>query len=141
MKVQGLTDLIRSMQRLNGGAAADKDKDGQGNEYSRQQRRQKDSDSGQKQSAGDHEQDEFKRLLELRQKIDAEIERFAREDMSKTNGIRAQREGEGPGLKVCLKDAGGTVIRRMSGEEFLQIRSQGAAPAIAGRGRLLDRKL
>jgi hypothetical protein len=141
MKVQGLTDLIRSMQRLNGGAAADKDKDGQGNEYSRQQRRQKDSDHGQKQSPVEKEQDEFKRLLELRQKIDAEIERFAREEVSRTNGIRAQREGEGPGLKVCLKDAGGAVIRRMSGEEFLQIRSQGAAPAIAGRGRLLDRKL
>lgn|GEM_PF-907333 len=141
MKVQGLTDLIRSMQRLNGGAAADKDKDGQGNEYSRQKRGQKDSESGQKQRPAEAEQDEFKRLLELRQKIDAEIERFAREALSQTNGIRAQREGEGPGLKVCLKDAGGAVIRRMSGEEFLQIRAQGSTPVMGGRGRLLDRKL
>jgi|LakMenEpi03Aug12_release.lakeMendotaPanAssembly.Ray.scaffolds.fasta_scaffold1290170_1 hypothetical protein len=138
MKVQGLSDLIRSMQRVNGNAAYHGDREGRdgshgGSGHSKDQHQHGDQSHPQ--------QDEFRKLLELRQKIDLEIERFAQDEVARTSGLHARREGEGPGLRVFLQDAGGSVIRRMSGEEFLRIRSHATGPGAVGRGKLLDKKL
>lgn len=136
MKVQGLSDLIRSMQRVNGNAAYHGDREGSpGGGGGNSKDQQKRGDSPQEQ------QDEFRKLLELRQKIDVEIERFAQDEVAKSSGLHARRDGEGPGLRVFLEDSAGSVIRRMSGDEFLRIRSHATGPGAVARGKLLDKKL
>lgn len=55
------------------------------------------------------------------------------------SGIDASIEGQGPGLRVVLKDIHtGKALRNLSGEEFLRLKAQAVVPF---RGRILDRKL
>ena len=139
MKVQGLSDLIRSMQRVNGRGS-----EGGGSQGGRHSPKG-DSDSSRNQGghsdSSEENRTEFQRLLELRQKIDLEIERFARDEVALKSGIHARRDGEGPGLRVFFEDGKGKVVRRMSGDEFLQIRTTDVSPTTSVRGKLLDRKL
>ena len=117
MKVQGLNDLVRTFHRINGNTATDRDSNGGGQPGSHGGQGQS-RDSSQEDN-GNHE--EFRRLLELRQKIDQEISRFAQDEVAQKKGLQAKCDGEGPGLRVLLQDGQGNVIRRMSGDEFLQI--------------------
>ena len=66
-----------------------------------------------------------------------ELRQFSEENAAHLPGISASVEGAGPGLRVTLKDGDGTVVRQISGEEFLEMRVNGRA---SGRGQLLDRK-
>jgi hypothetical protein len=66
------------------------------------------------------------------------VEAFAGDEMNLSHGITAQTEGQGPGLKVVLKDASGGILRNVSGEEFLKLRE--AIAAGNRSGRLLDQK-
>lgn len=78
---------------------------------------------------------DFEATLET---VDAAIEQFAGEESTLTAGISAESSGNGPGLKVVLKDPSGGVLRSVSGEEFLKLRE--AATSGRKSGRILDRK-
>ena len=70
------------------------------------------------------------------------IEGFSKDIHADSNGLKATASGQGPGLKVILKDGSGAVIRQWSGEEFLKLRK--AASNDSGdpkRGKILDQKL
>jgi len=137
MKVQGLSELVNSLQRVQGKGALGRDSQGRGGSS----HRERGSHSSQDGESDASDRESFQRLLELRQKIDSEIERFAADELAQQRGLHARCEGEGPGLKVLLEDGGGNVIRRMTGEEFLQIRQRATAQMTLNRGKLLDRKL
>lgn len=60
---------------------------------------------------------------------------FKDDSQAQANGLSATVEGEGPGLKVVLKDGSGGVVRQLTGEEFLRLRQSTV------RGKILDQKL
>jgi hypothetical protein len=66
------------------------------------------------------------------------VETYAADPTNLENGITATPEGQGPGLRVVLKDAHGGVLRNVSGDEFLKLRE--AVRNGARSGRLLDQK-
>ena len=55
-------------------------------------------------------------------------------------GLDASVSGQGPGLKVTLKDVNGSVVRQFTGEEFLKLR-QASRRDGTQRGKILDQKL
>lgn len=66
------------------------------------------------------------------------VSAFSHDPSSQAHGLSANIEGQGPGLRVTLKDGQGGVVRQLTGEEFMQLKT--AAQGLA-RGRLLDKKL
>ena len=104
----------------------DKSNDKQGgagqNAYERQQKK-------------DDKEKEFEATIE---EVSAAIEKFSGDEATLANGITAQSEGTGPGLRVLLKDANGGVLRSVSGEEFIKLRE---AVSLGNKsGRILDQK-
>lgn len=71
--------------------------------------------------------------------VDA-VDSFAHDAQALANGLNASMSGQGPGLRVVLKDGTGAIVRQFTGEEFLQLREAVAASGSA-RGKILDRKL
>lgn len=69
--------------------------------------------------------------------VDTAVEAFAQDSAVLANGLNAAVEGQGPGLRVTLKDGRGAVVRQFTGEEFVRLREAAAGP----RGKLLDKKL
>jgi hypothetical protein len=71
--------------------------------------------------------------------ISAAILAFRSDNQAQTQGIEAEKQGEGPGLRVILKDGTGAIIRQLTGEEFLRLRE---AASQDGRvsGKILDQK-
>ena len=88
-----------------------------------------------RQQKKDEKDQEFEATVE---EVNAALEKFAGDEASLTHGITAQSEGNGPGLRVVLKDQSGGVLRSVSGEEFLKLRE--AASSGRKSGRLLDQK-
>lgn len=72
--------------------------------------------------------------------MDNAVQAFGADPQTQASGISAATEGNGPGLRVVVKDAGGGVIRQFTGEEFLKLR-EAVASDKKGRGKLLDQKL
>lgn len=70
-------------------------------------------------------------------KLDTAVEAFAKESSAVSNDLNASVEGQGPGLRVTLKDGYGSMVRQFTGEEFLRLREA----ATGARGRLLDKKI
>ncbi len=68
------------------------------------------------------------------------VDAFAGDEMATSNGLHAEMEGAGPGLRVVLKDVSGQVLRQYSGDEFVRLRENTAQDARA-RGKILDQKL
>lgn len=68
------------------------------------------------------------------------IDAFGSDADAVANGLTATRLGDGPGLRVVLKDQAGTVIRQLTGEEFLKLREAVTGDS-ASRGKILDQKL
>lgn len=66
------------------------------------------------------------------------VNAFSHEPTNQVHGLSANVEGQGPGLKVTLKDGKGGVVRQLTGEEFMKLKA--AAQGLT-RGRLLDKKL
>lgn len=64
------------------------------------------------------------------------LESFEHDQRARQHGLKADVLGQGPGLRVVLKDGSGAVIRQMSGEEFVRLRD-----ALTGSGKLLDQKV
>lgn len=104
-------------------------KDKQGGGQGAYERQQKKKDQG--------EAEEFEHIVDD-ETVQAALSAFADDSVNKTNGISASVEGQGPGLKVILKDAGGGVLRAVSGEEFLKLRE--AVTQGKRSGRILDQK-
>ena len=74
------------------------------------------------------------------EKVGAAIDAFAKDAGTQANHLNATMSGQGPGLRVVLKDGSGAVVRQLTGEEFLKLR-EAASMDTKPRGRLLDRKL
>lgn len=89
----------------------------------------------QRQEKGDKDSRAFEATLEA---VDEAVEKFSGEESTLASGITAESSGNGPGLKVVLKDASGGVLRSVSGEEFLKLRE--AASLGRKSGRILDQK-
>lgn len=82
------------------------------------------------------EKEEFEATIESVQKA---IEDFSTNQTNLNHGISAASEGNGPGLRVVLKDAAGGILRSVSGEEFLKLKE--AVSAGSKSGRILDQKV
>jgi hypothetical protein len=109
------------------GKIAETNQDKQGgsgsNAYERQQKKQDQSEAEKKASP---------------EEVEAAVVGFDGDTAHQEHGITASTEGNGPGLRVVLKDARGGVLRSVSGEEFLKLRE--AAASGAKSGRILDQK-
>lgn len=77
------------------------------------------------------------------QLIDAAVESFKTDAAAQEHGLSAVVEGNGPGLKIHVKDCNGTTLRQFSGEEFIKLRQATSARTTptGKRGKILDQKL
>lgn len=73
------------------------------------------------------------------QEMAAAVASFQADPQAQASGLSAKAEGDGPGLKVVLKDTAGQVIRQFTGEEFIRLRETVARDQ-RGRGKILDQK-
>ena len=116
------TGITQIMNRV-----TDKSGDKQGgagsNAYERQQNQKK------------KDENEFEVTAEA---VGEAIDQFAGDEINQNQGITASAEGNGPGLKVILKDSAGGILRSISGEEFLKLRE--AVNSGQRSGRILDQK-
>lgn len=76
----------------------------------------------------------------VEEKVKNAIASFAEDTQTQAAGLSVSAEGQGVGLKVVLKDRAGQVLRAMSGEEFLRLRTRSGKDTQA-RGKILDQKL
>jgi hypothetical protein len=115
-------------------ARADKDGDNGREQYSRQQ----------EQPAQDQNPESFEQKLDAEQEEEADIEEiaenFSEDPTPQAIGLSAQTQGQGPGLKVVLKDPNGGVIRHFTGDEFLKLR-ESLLHETQVRGKILDQKI
>ena len=99
-----------------------------------------DSSSGRQHARDGKDQDSNR---EEKKHSDADVQAaasaFSQEPTQRAQGLTAQAEGRGPGLRVVLKDGTGAVVRQFTGQEFLELR-QAASQDFRGRGKLLDKK-
>src|SRR5690349_13558420 len=61
------------------------------------------------------------------EKVGAAIDAFRRDTQTQANGLSAEMNGNGPGLRVVLKDGSGAIVRQFTGEEFLRLREAAQA--------------
>lgn len=76
-------------------------------------------------------------------KIEKALEWFAKDTQARANGLIAEKDGKGPGLRVILKDAGGAIIRCLTPGEFLKLQESQTNPTLETvrmSGKILDRK-
>ena len=122
----GYSGIIRDRKEGNGGGGNQPHSDSQGQNPSDQK-----PENGKTLASSDQSQPE---------QVNQAVESFKSDHQAQANGLSANLEGTGPGLRVILTDKAGKVVRRLSGEEFLKLR--GAASAIERiSGKILDRKL
>jgi hypothetical protein len=74
------------------------------------------------------------------QKVDRAVASFHSDSQAQANGLNASVVGEGPGLRVVLKDGSGAVVRQFTGEEFIRLR-EAVSKGAPARGKILDQKL
>ena len=72
--------------------------------------------------------------------MSAAIEVFSEDKQAQESGLMVTMEGQGPGLRVLLKDGSGAVIRQMTGDEFVKLRET-VSKDPHSRGKILDQKL
>ena len=129
MKISSPTDNVRYLSQIRG----KKDGDASGQQKHHQDQPKKDQES-------------FDEALEVsQQKLEEAVEGFSKDAQAQQNGLSVATSGDGPGLRVTLKDGSGSVVRQFTGEEFLRLRiaATGSSTSKDGpaRGKLLDRKL
>jgi len=115
-------NLVQMFDRVNG-KNADKQGGAGSNAYEQNKKEQE-------------PKEEFEATIE---NVQQAIEDFSANQTNQTHGISATQEGNGPGLKVTLRDAAGGVLRSVSGEEFLKLRE--AIHSGSKSGRILDQKV
>lgn len=81
---------------------------------------------------------EEKRQEATEQDLLQAVETYGADPTNLDHGITATPDGQGPGLRVILKDAYGGVLRNVSGDEFLKLRE--AVRSGRKSGRILDQK-
>jgi len=72
-------------------------------------------------------------------KVNEAVESFQADILAQSNGLSASVIGNGPGLRVVLKDGSGAVVRQLSGAEFLKLRESGSKEDRTP-GKILDQK-
>lgn len=98
-----------------------------------------DDNQGRKQQKDFKKKEEEKPTYQVtEQKVVDAISAFQTDEQNRANGLSASVTGQGPGLKVVLKDGRGAVVRQFTGEEFIQLRE--AARDGRPRGKILDQK-
>lgn len=85
------------------------------------------------------DQDSSKEGVPDEEVVGAAVQAFGSDTQNQTSGISASMTGNGPGLRVVLKDGTGAVIRQFTGEEFLKLR-EAASQDGRVRGKILDQK-
>ncbi len=122
MKINSYSPIPQSFGRI---AEATNDKQGGAgsNAFERQGKKEK------------KEEPEFEATMEA---VEAAVDTYSDDETNLSHGISASAEGNGPGLKVVLKDATGGILRSVSGEEFLKLRE--AVNSGQKSGRILDQK-
>lgn len=125
MKITGLTETIRYLNSVH------EKRDTGDNGQQSGQNRQENPKHQKKDEPEVHEVSD--------QNVGAAIQAFQRDQQARANGLQAEMNGKGPGLRVVLKDGSGAIVRQFTGEEFLQM--QEAAKQGQSRGRILDRKI
>lgn len=85
------------------------------------------------------EEEEEKVVVVTDENVNRAIDALNHDASATQNGLHAEQAGNGPGLRVVLKDASGGVLRNVSGEEFLKLRE--AIGQAKRPGKLIDRKV
>lgn len=124
LKINPLSDASRYVSIVR------EKRDGQGgdsppNQY--QQQREKKKDDDQKPEVNENT-------------VGQAVQSFKSDTLAQANGLDASMEGNGPGLRVVLKDGTGSVVRQFTGEEFVRLREAASSDGTK-RGKILDRKL
>lgn len=137
MKISSIGSAINFFSRL-----ADRENPSGGAGYERQEKGEHpNQDKPRDEATQDPRAQDPKRF---ENEVERALSAFAGEAEVQRSGLRAERSGSGFGLKVVLSDAHGSVLRRLSGEEFLSLRARSGSrehPAQpVKRGRLLDQK-
>jgi hypothetical protein len=96
-------------------------------------------DASQKKQDSESQSDEEEVSVEPA-KVDQALESFRLDAQAQVNGLVASKIGNGPGLKVVLKDQAGSIVRQFTGQEFIKLRSLTPRDQ-PSRGKILDRKL
>jgi hypothetical protein len=122
MKVNVVTPMTQAFERISG-KTSDKQEGAGQNAYERQQKKDEKNENRKPPTPE-----------ELQQAVDV----FAHDTFNAEHGITAESQGQGPGLRVILKDAGGGVLRNVSGDEFLKLRE--TVRDGKKSGRILDQK-
>lgn len=73
--------------------------------------------------------------------VNAALDEFRNDPKTANSGLNAVVEGQGPGLRVVLKDTQGGLVRQMSGEEFVKLNQSKRPEKDPVRGKILDRKM
>jgi hypothetical protein len=132
MKVNPLANAVQYFSRITRGEKVEeKGTPEQANRDSSRRHSQKDSEKENQQNAEREASPE-----EIAKAIDA----FAGDTLATSNGLHAEVEGAGPGLRVVLKDVSGQVLRQYTGEEFVKLRDDTQKDQRT-RGKILDQKL
>jgi len=104
--------------------------------HARQEKRQR-----QDEKSKDGDDEPLEKFEVSEEKVDEAIQQLQADIDSHATNLHVDVEGQGPGMKVLLRDKSGATIRQYSGEEFLKLRETAAASGANTRGKLLDRKL
>lgn len=73
------------------------------------------------------------------EKLQTAVETFQSALNQKSHDLKAVLEGQGPGLKIILRDGTGALIRQFTGEEFLKVKHSVAQSGHCS-GKILDKK-
>ncbi len=72
--------------------------------------------------------------------VQSTLDAFGKNEQIATQGLHAETQGSGPGLRVILKDGEGRFVRQMTGDEFVKLKEN--LTDTQGRpGKILDQKL
>ncbi len=120
MKVNPLWDAFRFVSSAQGG----------GNPQ--QKKKQQDNRQGREKS---------EEIIEVTEEsVASAVDAFGADVANQAHGLSASIEGQGPALRVLLKDGSGALIRQFTGDEFLRLRDAVSKDGRAS-GRILDQKL
>lgn len=121
MKITALPEFIRFTNRVN--EKSDGQSAGQGGN----------PDRGKKEENPPEKQDASPEA------VGQAIAVFENDTLAREAGLKAEAMGNGPGLRVILRDGQGAVVRQFTGEEFLKLR-EAASKDPRTRGKILDQK-
>jgi hypothetical protein len=123
VKITRVPETIRSTERVNDKENAS----GQGRGQNREER-----------NPEQQKEPETFQITEV--KVENAVDAFQKDDQARVSGLQASMIGQGPGLRVILKDGSGAIVRQFTGEEFVKLREAVSKDGRA-RGKILDQKL